>query len=37
MVNKFRDEFDARAAADAANRHSAGPAGQIKIAASPLS
>ncbi len=37
FVNKFRDEFEARAAADDAGRRGAGPAGQIKIAASPFS
>jgi NADH-quinone oxidoreductase subunit F len=37
FVSKFRDEFDARAAADEAKRQGGGAAGQLKIAASPLS
>jgi NADH-quinone oxidoreductase subunit F len=35
FVTKFRDEFEARAAADEAKNASAGPSQQLKIAASP--
>jgi NADH-quinone oxidoreductase subunit F len=35
FVNKFRDEFEARAAADEATNKGAGPAQGMKIAASP--
>jgi NADH-quinone oxidoreductase subunit F len=37
FVNKFRDEFEARGAADEAKNASAGPSSQLKIAASPAS
>jgi NADH-quinone oxidoreductase subunit F len=37
FVNKFRDEFEARGAADEAKNASAGPSPQLKIAASPAS
>lgn len=35
FVNKFRDEFEARGAADEAKNAAAGPSPQLKIAASP--
>ncbi len=35
FVNKFRDEFEARGAADEAKNAAAGPSSQLKIAASP--
>jgi NADH-quinone oxidoreductase subunit F len=35
FVNKFRDEFEARGAADEARNAAAGPSPQLKIAASP--
>jgi NADH-quinone oxidoreductase subunit F len=35
FVNKFRDEFEARGAADEAKNAAAGPTPQLKIAASP--
>jgi NADH-quinone oxidoreductase subunit F len=35
FVNKFRDEFEARGAADEAKSHSAGPTHGMKIAANP--
>jgi len=35
FVNKFRDEFEARAAADEAKNAAAGPSHTMKIAASP--
>jgi NADH-quinone oxidoreductase subunit F len=35
FVNKFRDEFEARGAADEAKNASAGPSHELKIAASP--
>jgi NADH-quinone oxidoreductase subunit F len=35
LVNKFRDEFEARGAADEAKNAAAGPAHGMKIAASP--
>jgi NADH-quinone oxidoreductase subunit F len=35
FVNKFRDEFEARGAADESKDASAGPSSQLKIAASP--
>jgi NADH-quinone oxidoreductase subunit F len=37
FVNKFRDEFEARGAADEAKNAAAGPSPQLKIAASPAS
>ncbi len=37
FVNKFKDEFEARGAADEAKNSSAGPSSQLKIAASPAS
>ncbi|HEY3913108.1 MAG TPA: NADH-quinone oxidoreductase subunit NuoF [Verrucomicrobiae bacterium] len=37
FIKKFRDEFDARGAADEAKNVSAGPSQQMKIAASPKS
>ena len=37
FVNKFRDEFEARGAADESKNSSAGPSSQLKIAASPAS
>jgi NADH-quinone oxidoreductase subunit F len=37
FVNKFRDEFEARGAADETKNSAAGPSPQLKIAASPAS
>jgi hypothetical protein len=37
FVNKFRDEFEARGAADEARNATAGPSPGLKIAASPAS
>src|SRR5580658_2414640 len=36
FINKFKDEFQARAQSDEAKRQPAGPGPQVKMAASPL-